>query len=152
MAPSHPKEKLPLDVAYTKLTDWLLERQLLRKDWPDALKAVRGQLESALGELPEGVAEIGSLIKGKRQQLHYFHCRRVMDLLEGAHEGRLKNFCESRCAIFLGDVCPTPNRSDRPRALNHIYQSTNTHPHSPRPFDPTHPHTFPSTHSTHRIR
>lgn len=81
--------------------DWLLERQLLKKDWPDALKAVRGQLKNALQELPEeGVTEVGSLIKGKRQQLHYFHCKRIMDLLEGAHEGRVKNFCEWLSARF----------------------------------------------------
>lgn len=99
MAPATSEDggaELPLDVAYTKLLEWLTDRKLLREGkWQDALKAVRAQLEAALQELPEGVADLGSLLKGKRQQLHYYHCKRIMELLEGAQEGRVRNFCES---------------------------------------------------------
>lgn len=95
MAPAEEgeEEELPVDVPYVKLVDWLIERKQLPATWQDALKAVRGQLDAALRELPEEVAEIGSLIKGKRQQLHYQHCKRIMELLEGAQEGRVRNFC-----------------------------------------------------------
>lgn len=98
MAPSDSDEgELPLDVPYTKLLDWLIERKQLPATWQDALKAVRGQLEAALQELPGDATEIGSLIKGKRQQLHYYSCKRIWELLEAAQEGRVRNFCESSC-------------------------------------------------------
>ncbi len=92
-AAAEGQEELPLDVAYTKLLDWLVERRLVKPTWQDALKAVRSQLEAALRELPEGVAEIGSLMKGKSQLLHYYQCKRIMELLEAAQEGRVRNFC-----------------------------------------------------------
>lgn len=92
MAPSKPspmedEDALPLDIVYSKLVEWLIERKQLRANWHEALPGIKEQMTQALGEMPE-VEEISTLLMKGKKQLHYYHCRRVMELLEAAQDGK----------------------------------------------------------------
>lgn len=44
--------------------DWLADRKQLKGKWQDAVRAIREQINGALGELPD-VPEITDMLKGK---------------------------------------------------------------------------------------
>ena len=74
------------------MLDWLLERGHLKPDWQERLKAVRAKVDHAVAQLP-AVAEAAALLRG--EALHYYHCRRMLELLESAQQasdGRVRNW------------------------------------------------------------
>jgi hypothetical protein len=102
--------------------DWLIERKKLTHSWSESVRGIREQLNSAITALPD-MAEITDMLKGKcasRRGLHvcdsgylraheslvmlyacadinYYQCQRILQLLEAAEQGKVKN--------FFGQVC-----------------------------------------------
>ena len=81
--------QLGFDIQYLKAVDWLVERRVVAKTWPKALKTVHAKLEAALeARLPDEVPGVAEALPSRTQQgTTYFECAHVVKLLHEANLG-----------------------------------------------------------------
>lgn len=105
-----------IDIHYQKLLESLIDRKIIPSKWQDQVRLTRKKIDETLSEMPD-VAEITDLLRGKCNEiisiysltdsfsidLHYFQCKRIMDLLEQSHGGKTTNFF-GQVSIFLPKV------------------------------------------------
>eukprot|EP00665_Eupelagonemidae_sp_cell47_P011352 gene11353-2106_t len=61
--------QLGFDIQYLKAVDWLVERRVVAKTWPKALKTVHAKLEAALeARLPDEVPGVAEALPSRTQQ------------------------------------------------------------------------------------
>ncbi|XP_078671832.1 CDK5 regulatory subunit-associated protein 3-like isoform X1 [Branchiostoma floridae x Branchiostoma belcheri] len=72
-------QKLPIDIHYNKLLDWLVDRRHCNRQWQAAALVVREKINAAIQDMPE-VQEITQLLQGT--YINYFHCIRIVELLK----------------------------------------------------------------------
>ncbi|XP_035695000.1 CDK5 regulatory subunit-associated protein 3-like [Branchiostoma floridae] len=72
-------QKLPIDIHYNKLLDWLVDRRHCNRQWQAAALVVREKINAAIQDMPE-VQEITQLLQGT--YINYFHCMRIVELLK----------------------------------------------------------------------
>lgn len=78
---------IPIDIHYSKLLDWLIDRRHSEAKWVGQLKLVQDKINTAI----KGVAdneEISKVLETSR--VNYFHCLKVLELLKVA-EGDQKS-------------------------------------------------------------
>ncbi|XP_042642998.1 CDK5 regulatory subunit-associated protein 3 isoform X2 [Tyto alba] len=80
-------QNVPIDIQTGKLLDWLVDRRHCTLKWQNQVLAVREKINVAIQDMPEN-EEIKQLLAGA--YLHYFHCRRIVEILKGT-EASTKN-------------------------------------------------------------
>ena len=77
---------LPVDIPYSKVVEWLIERRVVAPTWQRSLRTAQAKLEAALEEERPPVPGIDSVIPPGRsaENTTYFECVRVVYLLKEA--------------------------------------------------------------------
>ncbi|EGD82638.1 hypothetical protein PTSG_03295 [Salpingoeca rosetta] len=76
-------QNLPIDIQFSKLRDWLIDRQWVKKDYFKAAGAIRRQINSNWNALPEEVRQGFEA----PEQLTYYDCQTVIDRLKETEHG-----------------------------------------------------------------
>ena len=87
---------LPVDIPYSKVVEWLIERRVVPSTWQRSLRTAHAKLESALEEERPPVPGMDVLVPAGRsaENTTYFECARVVALLKEAGLAE-KNFLGS---------------------------------------------------------
>jgi hypothetical protein len=80
-----------LDVQYGKLSDWLIDRKKMPAQWQERVRSARTTIEKNLSAISEMDAKVKVIVDGNSKDLNYYHCTRIMELLEATQEGNAKN-------------------------------------------------------------
>ncbi|GAB2266928.1 hypothetical protein Dimus_001916 [Dionaea muscipula] len=80
-------QNLPIDIAFARLGEWLIDRKRIPADWRKRLTAVRAKISSALGSLPRDSNSYFQTLD--REGIDYMEAKRIYDIL-------LKSTPESR--------------------------------------------------------
>ncbi|EDV20936.1 uncharacterized protein TRIADDRAFT_50915 [Trichoplax adhaerens] len=74
-----PEAIIPIDIHYSKLLDWLIDRKHCKGDWRDQTLQIREKINNAIQDMPEN-DEIKQLLSGT--YIHYFHCLKIIEVLK----------------------------------------------------------------------
>lgn len=79
--PRKPEEELPIDINFTKMEDWLSERQKIKGDWRNGLRKIQEKLDGAIAGLPDNPA-LNAIKEGINiKEMNYFTCKKLRDIL-----------------------------------------------------------------------
>lgn len=73
------EQDIPININTDKLSDFLISRRIVNKNWPNAIQAIRDNIAHALQDMPEH-EELVKLLSGAH--INYFHCRRILEILK----------------------------------------------------------------------
>ncbi|KXZ55081.1 hypothetical protein GPECTOR_3g237 [Gonium pectorale] len=79
-----PEASLPLDINYAKLTEWLVTRQKIPKDWHKRLQVIQAKAAEALKEVPSEV--LNGLTDGSDASVDYLRAVEIRDKLASTSE------------------------------------------------------------------
>ncbi|KAG5666856.1 hypothetical protein PVAND_014864 [Polypedilum vanderplanki] len=73
------EQDIPIDIHVNKLSDWLVSRRIVDKNWQRSIKDVRHMINEALKDMP-GNSELIQLLSGS--YINYFHCQQIIEILK----------------------------------------------------------------------
>lgn len=77
--PVDPVSLLPIDITYSKLADWLVDRKKMPADWRKKVASLRARIATAFSTLP---VEIDPWLQTcDLESIGYLEARRIRDLL-----------------------------------------------------------------------
>ena len=87
-----PEDELPIDINFTKMEDWLSERQKIKKEWRSVLRKIQEKLEGAIEGLPDNPA-LNSVKEGINiKEMNYLTCKQLRDVLTTDKDTAQKNW------------------------------------------------------------
>ena len=87
-----PEDELPIDINFTKMEDWLSERQKIKSDWRNSLRKIQEKLEGAIDGLPDNPA-LNAVKEGINiKEMNYFTCKKLRDILTSEKDTAQKNW------------------------------------------------------------
>jgi len=72
-------DNLPIDIHTGKLTDWLISRRHINRNWSNDILNIRKKINNAIKDMPEH-EELRELLAGT--YINYWHCIRIVSILE----------------------------------------------------------------------
>ncbi|KJE96583.1 hypothetical protein CAOG_06886 [Capsaspora owczarzaki ATCC 30864] len=79
------EQLIPIDIAYNRLLEWLVDRKRIVREWQSELPAVQAKISLAIQDMPD-VPEITSILQ-EGSFINYFHCVRIVELLKVSESG-----------------------------------------------------------------
>lgn len=87
-----PEDELPIDINFSKMEDWLSERQKIKSDWRNSLRKIQEKLEGAIDGLPDNPA-LNAVKEGINiKEMNYFTCKKLRDILTSEKDTAQKNW------------------------------------------------------------
>ena len=90
--PRKPEDELPIDINFSKMEDWLSERQKIRGDWRNVLRKIQEKLEGAIEGLPDNPALNAAKSGINVKEMNYFTCKSLRDILTSEKDTAQKNW------------------------------------------------------------
>lgn len=90
----------PININYSKLLEWLVDRKKLPLQWKKQLKPIRDKIAAAVANLPSS-PEISAFLVDRT--LTYADCDKMMALLEAANESASKNLFGQYASKRMGE-------------------------------------------------
>uniref|UniRef100_A0A336LTA9 CSON004019 protein n=1 Tax=Culicoides sonorensis TaxID=179676 RepID=A0A336LTA9_CULSO len=73
------EQDIPIVVSSEKISEFLLTRRIVNKNWPDSIKNIRGNISNAVQDMPEH-PDLIKLLSGAH--INYFHCLQILEILK----------------------------------------------------------------------
>lgn len=73
------EQDIPIVLSTEKLSEFLITRRIVNKNWTDAIKNVRNLIGNAVQDMPEH-PELLKLLSGAH--INYFHCLQILEILK----------------------------------------------------------------------